>query len=128
MKHEELWWGLISFTIGFVVVGLFMQGCVPKPPPPAPTPPADAAPPPSVPDSAPPPIDDTDYALACANLKTLGCQEGTDPRCPWVMKYFQEAGIVDFGPQCVKSVGTINALKRCGEAWSGGCHLMGSDI
>jgi hypothetical protein len=93
-----------------------LTGCPPTPV--NPTPDADAIAPPPAPEAGPVTIVDagpvTDVcALACANLRTLGCPEGDPATCGGVCSHAQQ-GAFDMKPSCLAGAKTVDAVRQCG--------------
>lgn len=60
------------------------------------------------------------YDLACEQLASLGCPEGTGP-CHDVLMRAQDSQLTQLSPACVAMARTVGELRVCSPAWAKGC-------
>lgn len=108
---------------GCVLVALILYACTPSPLPVTPIDASDAAAYYEVVDAAPDPDAPNDaFAIACLNLRAVGCPEGDNPLCADTMRRAQTARLVNFAPSCVAMQKTAEAIRACAPAWKNGCR------
>lgn len=113
----------MRFSISMLVAlsALAVAGCPPTPRPPPPVDGGDSSAPPA-PDAspaldaspAPPAPDGGAVGSACANLRALGCKEGTDPNCESVFAKAVAERVTTIDTKCLSTAKDKAAARKCG--------------
>lgn len=65
---------------------------------------------------------DDAFAIACLNLRAVGCPEGDAPNCADTMRTAQAARLANYAPSCVATQKSPEGIRACAPAWKNGCR------